>query len=114
MFKLQLLAALMFGVAVFSSTVTPSAWANSKKNKALTTELADSSLTLTSPAFPGVPLRNYSFTLKQLGVQEPFQLRGIDPIYSVPFSIPADEVVTAVKLKLDFSYSPSLLTNYLI
>jgi hypothetical protein len=29
----------------------------------------------------------------------------------VPFSIPADEVVTAVKLKLDFSYSPSLLTN---
>ena len=111
MFKPQLIAVLMFGAAVASSAISPSVWAKSKKNKAITTELADSSLSLTSPAFPGVALRNYNFTFKQLGVLEPFQLRGIDPIYSVPFSIPADEVVTAVKLKLDFSYSPSLLTN---
>ena len=111
MFKPQLIAVLMFGAAVASSAMSPSVWAKSKKNKAITTELADSSLSLTSPAFPGVALRNYNFTFKQLGVLEPFQLRGIDPIYSVPFSIPADEVVTAVKLKLDFSYSPSLLTN---
>lgn len=111
MFKRQLLAVLMFGAAVATSTMTPNVWAQSKKAKALVSEQADPSVTLTSPNFPGVALRNYSFTFKQLGVLQPFQLRGIDPIYSVPFSIPADEVVTAIKLKLDFSYSPSLLTN---
>lgn len=112
MFKRQILAALMFGTAVMSTTLVPDAWAQGKKNRAASSsERADPSVTLSSPDFPGVTLRNYSFTFKQLGVLQPVQLRGIDPIYSVPFSIPADEVVTAVKLKLDFSYSPSLLTN---
>lgn len=111
MFKRQLLAALMFGAAVVSSSLAPDVWAQSKKTKGTGPVEADTTAALTSPNFPGVALRNYSFTFKQLGVSEPFQLRGIDPIYSVPFSIPADEVVTAVKLKLDFSYSPSLLTN---
>lgn len=111
MFRRRLLAVFMFGAAVATSSMTPDVWAQSKKSRALATELADPSTTLTSPNFPGVALRNYSFTFKQLGVLQPFQLRGVDPIYSVPFSIPADEVVTAVKLKLDFSYSPSLLTN---
>ena len=46
------------------------------------------------PIFPGVALRSYSFTFNQLGVSNPFQLRGVDPIYLIPFSIPADEVVT--------------------
>jgi hypothetical protein len=111
MLKRQMLAALMFGVAVASTTMVTPVWAKSKKLKALATELPDLPLTQVSPAFPGVALRNYSFTLKQLGVQDSFQLRGIDPIYSVPFGIPVNEVVTAIKLKLDFSYSPSLLTN---
>lgn len=112
MFKRQLLAALMFGAAVVSSSLAPDAWAQSKKTKGLVGVESDTgSAAQSSPNFPGVALRNYSFTFKQLGVADPFQLRGIDPIYSVPFSIPADEVVTAIKLKLDFSYSPSLLTN---
>jgi hypothetical protein len=112
MFKRQLLAAVMFGAAIVTTSVAPDAWAQSKKGKALQTEAADvplaSTLTSTSSA---LPQRTYGFTFKQLGVTQTFQLRGIDAIYSVPFSIPADEVVTAVKVKLDFSYSPSLLTN---
>lgn len=55
--------------------------------------------------------RKYSFSLKQLGALDPFQLRGVDPIYSVPFSVPSDEVVTSLKMKLDFAYSPALLPN---
>jgi cellulose synthase operon protein B len=62
-------------------------------------------------SLPASSLRKYGFTFKQLGAAEPFQLRGVDPIYSLPFSIPADEVVTALKVKLDFTYSPSLITN---
>ena len=62
-------------------------------------------------AIPSSALRKYSFTFRQLGALDPLQLRGVDPISGIPFSIPNDEVVTAVKLKLDIAYSPSLITN---
>lgn len=62
-------------------------------------------------AIPNSALRKYSFTFRQLGALDPLQLRGVDPISGIPFSIPNDEVVTAVKLKLDIAYSPSLITN---
>lgn len=110
MFNKQLLLAAMMGTAVVSASLTPDAWAQSKKTKApVATEVAQE--TASQSASAPLPQRTYGFTFKQLGVTQSFQLRGIDSIYSVPFSIPADEVVTGVKLKLDFSYSPSLLTN---
>lgn len=110
MFKKQLLLAAMMGTAVLSASLTPDAWAQSKKAKApVATEVAQEAASQSASA--PLPQRTYGFTFKQLGVTQSFQLRGIDSIYSVPFSIPADEVVTGVKLKLDFSYSPSLLTN---
>lgn len=110
MFKRQLLAAVMFGAAVATSSLAPDAWAQPKKSKQSTTEAVEVPVLGTTAVAP-IPQRTYGFTFKQLGVTQSFQLRGIDAIYSVPFSIPADEVVTAVKVKLDFSYSPSLLTN---
>ena len=110
MFNKQLLLAAMMGTAVVSASLTPDAWAQSKKTKApVATEVAQEAASQSASA--PLPQRTYGFTFKQLGVTQSFQLRGIDSIYSVPFSIPADEVVTGVKLKLDFSYSPSLLTN---
>jgi hypothetical protein len=111
MFKRKLLAAVMFGAAVVSSSLSPDAWAQSRRTKPAVETIEAATVPLTSPNFPGVALRSYSFTFNQLGVLNPFQLRGVDPIYSIPFSIPADEVVTAIKLKLDFSYSPSLLSQ---
>ncbi|WP_245002033.1 cellulose biosynthesis cyclic di-GMP-binding regulatory protein BcsB [Cupriavidus pinatubonensis] len=48
-------------------------------------------------------------TLKQLGAEQPFQLRGVDGINGVPFSVRADEVVIGARLKLRYSYSPALL-----
>jgi hypothetical protein len=107
MFKRQMLAALMFGAAVASSSLAPSAWAQPKKGKAVPVESIEPIVSAPS----AVQQRTYGFTFKQLGVAQSFQLRGIDSIYSVPFGIPANEVVTGIKLKLDFSYSPSLLTN---
>ncbi|MEM5428087.1 cellulose biosynthesis cyclic di-GMP-binding regulatory protein BcsB [Cupriavidus oxalaticus] len=53
--------------------------------------------------------RVVSMTLKQLGADLPFQLRGVDGINGVPFSVRADEVVTGARLKLRYSYSPALL-----
>lgn len=112
MFKHKLLTAVMVGAALVSSALAPDTWAQSRRNKPVALDAAESATApLFSPNFPGVALRSYSFTFNQLGVLNPFQLRGVDPIYSIPFSIPADEVVTALKLKLDFSYSPSLLSQ---
>ena len=113
MFKHKLLTAVMAGAALLSAVMAPpDAWAQNRKTKATVGEVLETTPTpLFSPNFPGVALRSYSFTFNQLGVSNPFQLRGVDPIYSIPFSIPADEVVTALKLKLDFTYSPSLLSQ---
>ncbi|MFY7941300.1 MAG: cellulose biosynthesis cyclic di-GMP-binding regulatory protein BcsB [Burkholderiaceae bacterium] len=110
MFKRQLLAVLMFGAAAVSSSLSPDALAQSKKTKSPATETVE---TPVAPGVAGAPVqtRSYGFTFKQLGVTDSFQLRGIDSIYSVPFSVPANEVVTAIKVRLDFAYSPSLLTN---
>ena len=112
MFKRQLLLAAMMGAAIYSATLSPDTWAQSRRVKDSAAEVVEQAQPpLFSPRFPGVQLRTYSFTFNQLGILNPFQLRGVDPIYSIPFSIPADEVVTSLKLKLDFSYSPSLLTQ---
>jgi len=58
---------------------------------------------------PRAASRTVQFTLKQLGADAPFQLRGVDAINGVPFSIRADEVVTAARLKLRYTYSPALI-----
>ncbi|WP_420998166.1 cellulose biosynthesis cyclic di-GMP-binding regulatory protein BcsB [Cupriavidus sp. 30B13] len=60
-------------------------------------------------AAPRTGSRTVQFTLKQLGADGPFQLRGVDAINGVPFSIRADEVVTAARLKLRYTYSPALI-----
>jgi len=55
--------------------------------------------------------RTHTYTLKQLGALSPLQLRGIDGIYGVPFSVRADEVVTGATLRLSYAYSPALLPD---
>ncbi|MGT2453092.1 cellulose biosynthesis cyclic di-GMP-binding regulatory protein BcsB [Cupriavidus basilensis] len=53
--------------------------------------------------------RTVQLTLKQLGATAPFQLRGVDAINGVPFSVRADEIVTSARLKLRYTYSPALI-----
>ena len=111
MFKRQLLAALMFGAAVFTSSITPDVWAKSKKDKPPLAETLQAPVATALGGVASPQQRTYGFTFKQLGMTQPIQLRGIDSAYSIPFSVPANEVITGIKLRLDFSYSPSLLTN---
>ncbi|WP_338615456.1 cellulose biosynthesis cyclic di-GMP-binding regulatory protein BcsB [Pigmentiphaga sp. CHJ604] len=61
-------------------------------------------------AVPGAT-RTHTYTLKQLGALFPLQLRGIDGVYGVPFSVRADEVVTGATLRLAYAYSPALLPD---
>jgi cellulose synthase (UDP-forming) len=53
--------------------------------------------------------KRYSYSLRSLGAYYPVQLRGVSGAATMPFSVRADEVVTAAKIKLDFGYSPAML-----
>jgi hypothetical protein len=54
---------------------------------------------------------SYSATLKQLGARYPMSLRGVEGSDSVTFDVRADQVVTGARVKLEYSYSPALLSE---
>ncbi|QBR02559.1 cellulose biosynthesis cyclic di-GMP-binding regulatory protein BcsB [Paraburkholderia pallida] len=56
----------------------------------------------------GLP-RTHVFTLRQLGSYGPLQLRGLDPTGYMNVEVRTDEVVTGAKLRLIYTYSPSLI-----
>ena len=79
-------------------------------------QLAAAPAPLAAPAPVAVPpaesgVRVHRASLKELGALFPLQLRGVDGISGVAFSVRNDEVVVGAKLKLNYSYSPALLTN---
>jgi len=53
--------------------------------------------------------RTQVLTLAQMGANYPIPLRGVDPDRTLNVGIRLDEVVTAARLKLVFTYSPSLV-----
>lgn len=58
---------------------------------------------------PSVPLRQMVQTFSQLGQGEPITLNGIDGYDIVSFGLRQDEVVVKAKIKLRYSYSPSMI-----
>jgi hypothetical protein len=52
-----------------------------------------------------------SATLRQLGINYTMQLRGIEGSDGVSFDVPADQVVNKARVKLEYSYSPALLSD---
>ncbi|MEX3925238.1 cellulose biosynthesis cyclic di-GMP-binding regulatory protein BcsB [Paraburkholderia sp. BR10936] len=53
--------------------------------------------------------RTRTFTLRQMGAYGPIPLRGLDPTGGMNVDVRTDEVVTSAKLKLVYTYSPSLI-----
>ncbi|WP_158386307.1 cellulose biosynthesis cyclic di-GMP-binding regulatory protein BcsB [Castellaniella defragrans] len=70
---------------------------------------ADAGLLPEAPA--AAPDYQYKLSLEQLGARFPLNLRGVDGSDDVPFSIRADELVTAARLNLTYAYSPALLSD---
>ncbi|WP_455285930.1 cellulose biosynthesis cyclic di-GMP-binding regulatory protein BcsB [Cupriavidus necator] len=52
---------------------------------------------------------SHVFTLQQMGAYGPIALRGVDQAHQLDIGVRLDEVVTAAKLKLAFTYSPALV-----
>ncbi|CAM4379585.1 hypothetical protein KESI111651_16305 [Kerstersia similis] len=50
-----------------------------------------------------------TITFESLGERYPIRLHGVDVGRSLPFSVRADEVVSAARLNLNYAYSPALL-----
>ena len=67
---------------------------------------AGADLAVTQSAAPG---DTRTLSLKQMGAYGAIRLRGVDPDGSLNVSIRNDEVVTAARLRLVFTYSPSLI-----
>lgn len=51
----------------------------------------------------------YSYTLEELGALTPVELHTVDGRRSLSFSMRADELITAAKLRLDYAWSPALI-----
>nr|WP_315597501.1 cellulose biosynthesis cyclic di-GMP-binding regulatory protein BcsB [uncultured Cupriavidus sp.] len=62
-----------------------------------------------TPPTPSPPGRTQTLSFAQMGANYTIPLRGVDPDRTVNVGIRLDEVVTAAKLKLVFTYSPSLV-----
>lgn len=58
---------------------------------------------------PGAGTRRVAYTLRQLGLQAPMQLRGTTDLQGVLFGIRGDEVVTQARLVLQGATSPALI-----
>ena len=63
----------------------------------------------TPAASPAAQGQTREATLTQLGIDYAIQLRGVSGTIGIPFSVRADELVTAASLKLDYAYSPTLI-----
>src|SRR5579859_7058086 len=61
---------------------------------------------ITAPAAAGI---TRPLTLKQMGGYGPIKLRGQDPNGTLNVAVRNDEVVTGAKLRLVYTYSPSLI-----
>ncbi len=59
-----------------------------------------------------LPEGKRSFTLKDIGAEQPVRLRGIEHQIDFPVSIRSDEVVTGARLKLRYAHSPALVFEW--
>ncbi|RZS57831.1 cellulose biosynthesis cyclic di-GMP-binding regulatory protein BcsB [Sphaerotilus mobilis] len=56
-------------------------------------------------------VRTQQFLLRDLGLQTPIELRGIDQSVYLPLSVRLDETVQKARLRLNYTFSPGLLPD---
>ncbi|MGY0199534.1 cellulose biosynthesis cyclic di-GMP-binding regulatory protein BcsB [Leptothrix sp. BB-3] len=69
---------------------------------------------LAQPTGAGTPdssVRTQQILLRDLGVQAPIELRGIDQSVYLPLSVRLDETVQKARLRLNYTFSPGLLPD---
>ena len=71
----------------------------------------------TGPGVPAAPSAagegtfHSSMSLKDIGIPQAIEFRGVDASRTIPFSLPHTEVVQQAKLNLHYSFSPALIAE---
>lgn len=73
--------------------------------------LAASASTAAQPPPPAAPEYALSYSLRELGLGQDAQLRGVDGSLWLPFGVRRDEAVTRARLTLRYTASPALLPD---
>jgi len=100
---IPLIALLMAG-PLAAATTLPAASAGTAEHAPLVAPSA-----ATTSATPLITTRTLTF--RQLGAQSPLNLRGGNSIAGINFGSRSDEVITQAKVKLRYTYSPSMLAE---
>ncbi len=74
-------------------------------------EVPTSALLTAQAASPLLPSRQWTVSLKDLGVARPMALRGVESEASVGIGVRRDELVEVAKLRLTFTLSPALIPS---
>lgn len=103
------LLAMLSGLCLLSLALGAPATADTTQHAALAADAAETDVVPAAAPAPFVP--NVTLSFKELGAQYPLNLRGVDASNSLPFNIRTDEVVRDAQVKLNYAYSPSLLSD---
>lgn len=98
---------LFAALALATGTLT----AQAQQNVFVPPNVAEDSAGPISQAVSKARTKTYKLTMKDLGLLYPMQLRGVDGINSVPFSVRSDEVIVGANVDLSYSYSPALIPD---
>ena len=66
-------------------------------------------LDLTTPPAGSQGTFHSTFSLKEIGIPQAIEFRGVDASRNIPFSLPHTEIVQQAKLNLHYSFSPGLI-----
>lgn len=105
------LGSMLFGCAVaLAASASP---LQAVKQQAGVVQALPAPATSTSPAAADAAVlaqgQTRKLSLREMGSYESIMLRGLDPRSTLNVSVRNDEVVTAAKLRLVYTYSPSLI-----
>ncbi|WP_231906889.1 cellulose biosynthesis cyclic di-GMP-binding regulatory protein BcsB [Cupriavidus sp. D384] len=100
---------MAFLLAFLPAVLPPEAAAQAATPAASAAPAAPAAPAAATDAAPPPPGRTQTLTFAQMGANYTIPLRGVDPDRTVNVGVRLDEVVTAAKLKLVFTYSPSLV-----
>ncbi|MBC7502309.1 MAG: cellulose biosynthesis cyclic di-GMP-binding regulatory protein BcsB [Herminiimonas sp.] len=109
--RAPLLAAVLFTMFATGALAPAPAESKSRKAKAEAAETVREEVVEAEPAVVAPKQRTVSLTFKQMGAWSAVKLRGVDGSQTLGFSIRADEVVVAAKLRIAYDYSPALLPD---
>jgi len=107
-------AGIALAVMVSLAAISPKASAQDGTTAGFSSvNLPSGAMPVSGPATEAVSSAPNSrrLTFRDMGMQRPIRLRGVQGEYAIPLSVRDDELITKAKLRIRFAHSPALLFN---